>query len=71
MELLNGAYEVRDGLLTVGGRPVPLSKGLVLLALLRAGWKGAEGFLPPEVALRLPLADPRIGVYVRPLPRAG
>lgn len=53
-------YEVRDGRLIVDGTLLPLGKGQILLALLKAGWKGVEGLLSADLAQRLLLADPRI-----------
>jgi hypothetical protein len=58
-------YEVRDGHLIVDGALLPLNKGLILLALSKAGWKGAEGVLSPELASRTLQADPRIGALLR------
>ncbi len=54
-------YEVKEGRLAVNGRVVPLGRGLVLVALLRAGWKGIEGILPLELARKAVSLDPRLG----------
>lgn len=61
-------YELKDGRLLVDGAALPLNKGLILLALTKAGWKGVEGLLSAELAARALLADPRIGALLR---RAG
>ena len=58
-------YEVKEGLLSVNGRPVPLGRGLIAIALLRAGWKGSEGLLPLEMARKALALDPRVGFIAR------
>jgi hypothetical protein len=57
-------YEVQDGRLIVDGRSLPLNKGLVLVALLKAGWRGFDGPLSADLGLRTLEADPRIGALV-------
>jgi hypothetical protein len=64
-------YEVRDGRLLMDGAAVPLAKGLILLALAKAGWNGAEGRLDAALARRLFAADPRIAVALPTRARAG
>jgi hypothetical protein len=46
-------FEVANGTLRRNGLPLFLPKGLVFRALMRSGWKGADGALPEEVAHRL------------------
>jgi len=58
-------YEVKEGLLSVNGRLLPLGRGLIAVALLRAGWKGAEGVLPLELARKALTLDPRVGFLAR------
>jgi hypothetical protein len=53
-------YEVKEGRLTVNGRVLPLGRGVILVALLRAGWKGIEGILPLELARKALSLDPRL-----------
>ena len=57
--------EVRDGRLIANGSTVPLNKGLILLALTKAGWNGSDGLLSPALSRRLFQADPRIGAFLR------
>ena len=64
-------YEVHDGLLYFQGAPLPLPKGLILRALAKAGWKGAEGMLDPELGRRLLAADPRIAFALPSRAKAG
>ncbi len=54
-------YEVKEGRLAVNGRLLPLSRGMIFVALLRAGWKGVEGILPLELARKALSLDPRLG----------
>lgn len=73
MDDLNETYEVKEGLLSVNGRLVPLSRGVITVALLRAGWKGAEGTLSLQMARKALALDPRVGFLARQLlglPRA-
>jgi hypothetical protein len=52
----NASYEVKGGKLLVNSEPIPLRKGIVYVALARAGWDGHEGPLTPglvESVLRL------------------
>ena len=46
-------FEVENGTLHRDGLPLLLPKGLVFRALLRSGWRGADGALPEDVAHRL------------------
>lgn len=46
-------FDMANGTLRRNGLPLPLPKGLVLRALLRAGWRGTDGTLPEEVACHL------------------
>lgn len=52
--------EVRQGELRINGLPLPLRKGIILLALAKAGWTGTDGVLTDDLMRRLFLADPRI-----------
>ncbi len=56
---MNRTYEVKDGRLLVNGEPVPLRRGQVSVALLRAGWKGVDGPLPPEIVRKIVEFDRR------------
>ena len=57
----NDLYEVlKDGRLSVNGRVLPLGRGFVTVALLRAGWKGVGGTLPPELVRKALDLDPRV-----------
>jgi hypothetical protein len=53
-------YEVKEGRLAVNGRVLPLGRGAIFVALLRAGWKGVEGILPLELARKALSLDPRL-----------
>jgi len=69
-------FEVKDGLLFVNGSVLPLSRGLITVVLLRAGWKGVQGLLPLELARKALALDPRVGFLAResltlPLRRTG
>jgi hypothetical protein len=46
-------FEVTNGILRRNGLALALPKGLVFRALLRSGWRGADGTLPEEVARHL------------------
>jgi len=61
-------YEVNRGELRVNGAALPLRRGLILLALVRAGWRGTDGVLSEEFARRLALADPRIEIAALAVP---
>lgn len=64
--------EVKQGLLIVNGRELPLRKGLVLRALLKAGWHGTDGILSELLQARLLATSALIEVYTRrPFPLAG
>jgi hypothetical protein len=63
--------EVHDGRLLFQGTPLPLPRGLSLLALAKAGWNGAEGRLDADLGRRLLAADPRIAIALPPRARAG
>jgi hypothetical protein len=69
-------YEVKEGLLFVNGNLLPLGRGLITVVLLRAGWKGAQGILPLDLARKALALDPRVGFLARqslalPLRKAG
>ena len=64
-------YEVKEGRLYIDELPLPLGRGLVILALLKAGWNGVDGVLPLEVIARLPIVDPRVSLFTRPQHKAG
>jgi hypothetical protein len=51
--------EIIDGALWVNGRASDIPRGLLFVLLARAGWRGEEGPIPPEMALRLRSLDPR------------
>jgi len=63
--------EVHRGQLTVKGVVVPLRKGLILLALAKAGWRGTDGTLTEDFVRVLFRADPRIQVTVEGRTRTG
>lgn len=66
MKTLTGAtVELKEGRLIIDGTLIPLSKGSIFLALLKAGWRGAEGLLSAELVDRILVIDPRIGALVR------
>jgi len=58
-------YEVIEGRLFVNGSLLPLSRGLITVVLLRAGWRGVQGFLPLELGRRALAQDPRVGFLSR------
>jgi hypothetical protein len=61
--------EVRNGLLKLNGQTLPLRKGIILLALARAGWAGGEGDLSGDLFRGLLRADPRVAFAAgRPAP---
>ena len=63
----NSGYEILRGGLHHAGRPVEIPKGLLYLALARAGWRGEDGPLSLDLVRRLRLADPRLSLlYLRP-----
>lgn len=53
MNPMTQPFEIAQGVLRRSGLPLLLPKGLVLRALIRAGWKGTDGTLPEEVARHL------------------
>jgi len=55
--------EVTQGRLKWNGLPIPLGRGLVFLALAKAGWTGADGALSEELTRKLLRAEPRIEFY--------
>jgi hypothetical protein len=60
-------YEIFRGSLRHEGRPVLVPRGLLYVALARAGWRGEDGPLSVELVQRLRLADPRLPhLYLRP-----
>jgi hypothetical protein len=58
----NASYEVRDGKLFVNSEPVPLRKGIVYVALARAGWNGHEGPLASDVVESMLRLDRRLSL---------
>ena len=56
-------YEVKSGKLFVNSEAVPLRKGIVYVALARAGWDGHEGPVSRELFERVLDADRRISIY--------
>jgi hypothetical protein len=46
-------FEMANGILRRNDLALALPKGLILRALLRAGWRGTDGTLPEEVARHL------------------
>jgi len=56
-------YEVKEGRLFVNSEAVPLRKGIVYLALARAGWNGVEGPVSRELFEKVLDADRRISIY--------
>jgi hypothetical protein len=58
----NARYEVRDGKLLVNSEPIPLRKGIVYVALARAGWKGHEGALSTDVVESMLRLDQRVSL---------
>jgi hypothetical protein len=59
----NEVYEVLpDGRLSVNGRVLPLGRGFITVALLKAGWRGAEGVLPLDLARKAIAMDPRLRI---------
>jgi hypothetical protein len=60
-------YEILRGGLHRDGRDLEVPKGLLYLALARAGWKGEDGPLSIAMIGRLRLMDRRLSVlYLRP-----
>lgn len=57
---LKTTFEVKNGLLSVDGRVIPLRRGMVMVALLKAGWKGVEGILPLDLVRRAFQLDLRL-----------
>jgi hypothetical protein len=55
-------YEVKDGLLLVNGEAIPLRKGIVYVALARAGWNGHEGPLPVRLVADMLRMDRRVSL---------
>jgi hypothetical protein len=58
----NARYEVRDGKLFVNSEPIPLRKGIVYVALARAGWNGHEGLLTTDVVESMLRLDQRVSL---------
>ena len=58
----NARYELNGGKLLVNGEVVPLRKGIVYLALAKAGWDGHEGPLSPELVESMLRLDRRISL---------
>jgi hypothetical protein len=58
----NASYEVRNGKLLVNSEPIPLRKGIVYVALARAGWNGHEGPLTPDLVESMLRLDRRLSL---------
>ena len=56
------SYEVKDGQLLVNGEAIPLRKGIVYVALARAGWNGHEGPLPVRLVADMLRMDRRVSL---------
>ena len=56
------SYEVKDGRLLVNGEAIPLRKGIVYVALARAGWNGHEGPLPVRLVADMLRMDRRVSL---------
>jgi hypothetical protein len=56
----HSGYEIVRGGLRCDGDPVLVPKGLLYLALARAGWRGKDGPLSAEFVQRLRGLDPRL-----------
>jgi len=56
-------FERASGTLRRNGLPLPLPKGLVFRALLRAGWMGADGTLPHQLTIHLVGKSPFHGLF--------
>ena len=56
------SYEVKDGQLLVNGEAIPLRKGIVYVALARAGWNGHEGPLPVRLVADMLRLDRRVSL---------
>jgi hypothetical protein len=60
-------YEIVNGGLRRDGDPVQVPKGLLYLALARAGWRGNDGPLTVDFVQRLRGLDPRLAhLFLRP-----
>ena len=55
-------YEVKNGKLFVNREAIPLRKGVVYAALVRAGWRGHEGPLPAIVVESILRLDRRVSL---------
>jgi hypothetical protein len=55
-------YEVKEGKLFVNHESIPLRKGIVYAALIRAGWRGHEGRLPADLVETMLRLDQRVSV---------
>ena len=62
-------YEIVNGGLRRDGHPILVPKGLLYLALARAGWKGEDGPLSADFVRRLRGLDPRLAHLYLPLDR--
>jgi hypothetical protein len=58
----NASYEVRDGKLLVNSEPIPLRKGIVYVALARAGWNGHDGPLTTDLVESMLRLDRRVSL---------
>jgi hypothetical protein len=63
----DSGYDILEGVLRCHAIPVFVPKGLLYVALARAGWRGVDGPLSLDMVRRLRLADPRLShLYLRP-----
>jgi hypothetical protein len=63
MRTNDARYEVKEGRLFVNSEAVPLRKGVVYVALARAGWNGREGPVTRELFDKILEADRRISIF--------
>ena len=64
---MDSGYAIVRGALRRDGDPVPVPKGMLYLAMARAGWRGDDGPLTVEFVQRLRLLDPRLAhLFMRP-----
>ena len=63
MRTNDARYEVKEGRLFVNSEAVPLRKGIVYVALARAGWNGHEGPVTRELFDKILDADRRISIF--------
>ena len=61
--MMDARYEVKEGKLLVNDEAVPLRKGIVYAALVRAGWTGHDGPVSRDLFQKVLDADRRISIY--------